>query len=84
MSVKDSLLATLMAGVEFSVAQAQSWFNITNVTARIHELRNDGYSIYTNVRRTHDGGTRFVYRLGTPSRSMRAAARARGVRLKTV
>lgn len=84
MSVKNSLLATLVAGVEFSVAQAKVWFGVSNVTARIHELREDGYSIYTNVRRTHDGGTRFVYRLGTPSRSMRAAARARGIRLKTV
>jgi hypothetical protein len=38
--------------------------------ARIAELRAEGYSIYKN--KTKNGAT--VYRLGTPSRAMVAAA----------
>lgn len=89
MSVKEKLLAYLSkpwyAGRNtFSVAQARAMFHVQNVTARIHELREDGYPIYTNVRTRGDGSKVFVYRLGTPSRSMKAAARAKGVRIKKV
>ena len=89
MSVKDRILAYLSkpwwAGWNtLSVAQARARFGIENVAARIHELREDGYPIYTNMRRRSDGSKVAVYRLGTPSRSMKAAARARGIRLKKV
>ena len=67
-----------------SVAQARARFGIQNVSQRIFELREMGYPIYTNVRTRGDGSKVAVYRMGKPSRSMRAAARARGVRLKKV
>ena len=34
----------------FTVAQAQRRFGITNVTARIDELRQEGNCIYTNTK----------------------------------
>lgn len=68
----------------FSVKQARHMWQIENVAARIHELRKDGYPIYTNVRKRGDGTTVFVYRLGTPSKSMRQTAKAKGVFLQRV
>lgn len=68
----------------FSVAQAQSRFGIKNVAARISELREDGYPIYTNMRTRADGSKVAVYRLGTPSRSLKREARAKGIKLQNV
>ena len=73
LSVKERLLAFLSktSGYNtFSVAQAQ-------VTARIAELRQDGHAIYTNTKRRSDGSKVSVYRLGAPTRAMRAANRKR-------
>jgi hypothetical protein len=87
MSVKEKILAYLSKPFGWntlSVAQAQARFGIVNVAARIHELREDGFPIYTNRRTRGDGSAVAVYRLGRPSRSMRAAARARGIRLQKV
>lgn len=87
MSAREKMLAFLRRpewlgwGNTFSVAQARAWYGIQNVSARIHELREEGWPIYTNVRTRGDGSKVFVYRMGTPSRSMKAAAKARGVRL---
>ena len=57
----------------FTVAQAQHRFGITNVSARINELREEGYPIYTNRKTLADGRTISVYRLGTPSKKVIAA-----------
>lgn len=88
MSARDKILAYLSKPSymwnSLSVAQARARFGIYNVAARIHELREMGYPIYTNVRSRQDGSKVLVYRMGTPSRSMRAAARARGIRLKKI
>ena len=46
---------------------------VPSVRARISELRRAGYSVYANTR-AKDNKT--VYRLGTPSRKMVAAAYA--------
>lgn len=58
MSVKQKLL-TFLTKTEgrntFSVAQARAMFGIQNVSARILELRNEGFPIYTNVRERSDG-----------------------------
>ena len=59
----------------FSVAQGRNRFGIKNVAQRIHELRQDGHAIYTNLKRRGDGSTVRVYRLGTPTKAMKAAAR---------
>jgi hypothetical protein len=80
LSVKERLLAFLSktSGYNtFSVAQAQARFGIQNVTARIAELRQDGHAIYTNTKRRSDGSKVSVYRLGAPTRAMRAANRKR-------
>lgn len=89
MSVKAKLLAYLSKRTGWntlSVAQAVARFHTIpqTVYAKIHDLREDGFPIYTNLRTRSDGSKVAVYRLGTPSRSMRAAARQRGIRLRKV
>jgi hypothetical protein len=68
----------------FSVAQARARFGIKNVAARIAELRNEGYAIYTNMKARADGSKVAIYRLGTPSKSFKAQCRANGVRPQAV
>jgi hypothetical protein len=86
LSAKEKMLQTLTKKTgynTFSVAQARSRFGITNVAARIAELRNEGYAIYTNIKSRADGSKVAVYRLGTPSKSFKAQCRAMGVRPQT-
>jgi hypothetical protein len=59
----------------FTVAQARHRFGITNVAARIAELREDGHPIYTNTRKLEDGRKISFYRLGTPTKRMLKAKR---------
>jgi len=82
MNVKEKMLAALKKTEgcnTFTVAQAQSRFGIKNVSARIAELRQEGYCIYTNPKTLSDGTKTSVYRLGNPSREMVKAALAAGV-----
>jgi biotin operon repressor len=86
-SAKQRMLNALTKSVgynTFSVAQARSRFGITNVAARIAELRQEGYAIYTNLKTRGDGSKVAVYRLGTPSKSFKAQCRSNGVRPQTV
>lgn len=87
MSVKQKLL-TFLTKTEgrntFSVPQARAMFGVTNVAARIYELRNEGYPIYTNVRERADGTPVCVYRMGRPSKSFRRFCRSRGIRVQNV
>ncbi len=64
------VLNFLSSGATLTENQARKMFGIQSVGARINELRSAGYPVYTNVTKT--GKT--VYRLGTPSRAMVAAA----------
>lgn len=87
MSAKQRMLTALTKADgynTFSVAQARSRFGISNVAARIAELRQEGYTIYTNLKIRGDGSKVAVYRLGTPSKSFKAQCRANGVRPQTV
>jgi hypothetical protein len=89
MSVKAKLLAYLSKKSGWntlSVAQAVARFRTIpqTVYVKIHDLREEGYPIYTNLRHRSDGSKVMVYRMGTPSRAMKAAAKARGIRLKKV
>lgn len=68
----------------FSVAQARARFGIQNVAARISELRQEGYAIYTNLRTRKDGTKVAVYRLGTPSAAFKLACKQRGVKVQNV
>lgn len=87
LSAKQRLLAFLSKKDGYntlSVAQARARFGIQNVAARISELRQEGYAIYTNMKTRGDGSKVAVYRLGTPSKSFKAQCRASGVRPQAV
>ena len=65
----------------FTTKQAQRRFGITNVAARIDELRKEGNVIYTNQRTLEDGRKISYYRLGTPTKAMVKAALSAGYSL---
>jgi len=73
LTAKQKMLATLSKKTgynTFTVAQGRVRFGVTNVAARINELRNDGYSIYTNTRKLADGRKISFYRMGKPTKTM--------------
>jgi predicted ArsR family transcriptional regulator len=74
-SQKDRLVTAFNSGYDFTTDQIASRLNVSDSRARflITELRQDGYAIYKNSK-TINGVTTPVYRLGTPSRAMVAAA----------
>ena len=76
MSIQTSVLKTLKSGRQFTAGQLAGLFGTTEstVTARISDLRAEGYAIYSN--RAKNGKT--AYRLGMPSRKMVATAFAVG------
>jgi hypothetical protein len=80
LSAKEKMLAALKqtSGYNtFTTKQAQRRFGITNVSARIDELRQEGNCIYTNTK-TVDGQKVSFYRLGTPTKAMVQAALSAG------
>ena len=73
MNAKERMLKFLSKDSKyntFTTAQARSMFGVTNIAARINELREEGYPIYTNTRKLSDGRTISFYRLGQPTRRM--------------
>jgi len=64
MTQHEKIVKFLESGKKLTSNRAKSW-GITKPTARIAELRAEGYSIYTNRTKT---GTH--YKLGKPSRAM--------------
>jgi hypothetical protein len=54
----------------FTVEQARRRFGISNVSARIDELRQEGHVIYTNTKYNADGVKVASYRLGKPTKAM--------------
>jgi len=79
MSAKDKILNYLSKEGPYNtltVAQAQARFGISNVGARIEELRAEGHCIYTNKKKLSNGKTITFYRLGKPTREMVAMAHA--------
>lgn len=73
-TAKDRMLAFLRKTEgynSFSVKQGRMWFGVQNVAARIRELREDGHQIYTNIVRKRNGDKVAIYRLGTPTKSVR-------------
>ena len=80
MSVKEKMLNALKqkSGYNtFTVAQAKRRFGISNVSARIEELRKEGHCIYTNYKNVNGKKTAF-YRIGTPSKELVRSALAGG------
>ena len=79
MSAKEKILKYLSKDGPYNtltVAQAKARFGITNVGARIEELRSEGYCIYTNKKTLDDGRRITYYKLGKPTKKMIAAAHA--------
>jgi hypothetical protein len=74
MTQHEKLIGFFNSGKEITHKQAAGLFGVTNLSARVSELRSRGYSIYTN--KTKNGKTAF--RMGTPSRRMVAMAYALG------
>lgn len=72
-SANAKILSFLTAGGNMTANQARQKFGITNVTARINELRKAGYAIYSNKRTTSNGRAIRVYQLGKPTRRVIAA-----------
>lgn len=73
MSAKQKMLNALKKTEgynTFTVRQAQSRFGVSNVPARIEELRRDGNCIYTNNKTLEDGRKITFYRLGSPKKSL--------------
>lgn len=64
----------------FTIKQAQRRFGITNVAARIDELRQEGYCIYTNTKKVNGKKINF-YRLGTPTKALVRTALSAGASL---
>lgn len=86
-SVKQKMLNFLSKDGKyntFTVAQARARWGISNVTARVNELRDEGHAIYTNRKTLTDGRKITFYRLGTPTKQVIAAGiaalREQGVR----
>lgn len=53
-SQKQAILDVLAEGTEFSAAEART-AGIANPSAVIAQLRNDGFAIYSNPRKTNSG-----------------------------
>jgi hypothetical protein len=86
LSAKERILNALLQTEgynTFTTKQAQRRFGITNVSARISELRQEGYAVYAN-KKTVNGEKQTVYRLGKPSKSFKAQCKASGVRYHNV
>ena len=78
MSAKQKMLNVLKKNGTFTTKQARSRFGISNVAARIHDLRTEGYCIYSNEKTGSNGKKVTVYRLGAPTRAMVRTALASG------
>lgn len=67
----QKVLNYFKSGRELNAAQAEGLFGVKNLRARVAELREEGYAVYTNRK---PDGRHTAYRLGTPSKDMVAAA----------
>lgn len=68
-NARSRMMNYLMKGYDITTTQARLRFGIENVAARIYDLREEGWPIYTN-RKTINGQPTFVYRLGRFPRSV--------------
>jgi hypothetical protein len=62
MAAKNAMLKYLSKGKTLTTKQARTLFKVTNVAARIHDLRNDGHAIMTHMKTAQTGRTA-VYQL---------------------
>ncbi len=76
MSAKQKVLKYLSKDSEYNTLttnKMQKMFGVSNPSALINELRNEGNAIYLNTRTTSNGEKVSFYRLGTPTKRMVAA-----------
>jgi hypothetical protein len=80
-STKDKLVRYFMNPVRntLTVDRARSLFKVHNVSARVNELRQEGFSIYTNFKKVNGRKVKY-YRLGSPSENYLKNLRANRVR----
>ena len=62
---KVRMFNLLAKGTEITIAEAAKRLGIANPSAVVSQLRDDGFPIYTNRRKTAQGQTVFKYRLDT-------------------
>lgn len=74
MSKQAKLLNYLHTGAEVTARQIAGSFGLKNPHGAIHELRNQGYCIYSNKAKLADGTETTKYRIGKPSKRMVAIA----------
>ncbi len=65
MTQADAIYSFLLDGNEFSAAEAKK-SGIADPSRVVSKLRNEGFSIYLNDRKTRTGNKVRRYRLGTP------------------
>lgn len=68
MTQNDRIIRYLTSGRNLTPAQARR-FGVRNLRARVNDLRNEGFCVYTN--RSSNGTS---YRMGRPTRAIVAAA----------
>jgi hypothetical protein len=70
MSQNEILTRYLSAGNAITSSKARKMFGIRNLRARVNDLRNSGYCVYTNRSRSGTAS----YRIGRASRAIVSAA----------
>ena len=78
MTMYNKIFQTLVVeGKQRTAAQLAAQLNTTpnSVAARVSEIRDAGYAIYSNACTDTAGRTKYFYRHGAPSRKMVAAGR---------
>tara|TARA_R100001369_G_scaffold49675_1_gene76427 strand:- start:493 stop:747 length:255 start_codon:yes stop_codon:yes gene_type:complete len=74
-SLKSKILVALKSGKAVSGKQFAARHNtsVTTVSARVSELRREGFAIYNNKKTDSQGRSAFFYRIGKPTRAVIAA-----------
>ena len=76
MSKQTTLLNSLKAGKEYTAKQITGSLGIAHPASAIRNLREQGFCIYSNEAKLHDGNKTTKYRLGVPSKRMVRIANA--------
>ncbi|NBU72940.1 MAG: hypothetical protein EBS53_16120 [Bacteroidetes bacterium] len=67
------LFTALKAGEKVSPSQATKRFGIKNMSAEVSRIRQAGYAVYANSRKSANGTVVTEYEIGMPSRRLVAA-----------
>jgi hypothetical protein len=67
------LFSALRSGEKMTAAQATKRFGIKNVSAEVSRIRQAGFAVYANTRKSANGVTVTEYEIGQPSRRLVAA-----------